>query len=343
MHKYLIIGIALLVLSSSTLACGPTQPETITIVETVVVEKEPLIIRVAFPSSVDIDDVAALLAFEKMQDEGFAVVPTFYAQGELAATAVAGGQADFGVGSSTVWLTAIQKGAPITGIMEQVANGWSLMAVQEISGCADIDGKRVAIHSEGSVSTAMLRAYIGANCPGVEPNYVVIPGSENRAAALMAGEIDATPAELIDSIRIAELRPDEFSRVANFAIDLPGLKTSGIWVRSEFAGQHPEAVKSFIRNVLETNRRINEDPEWFMEQVIRFLEMDEDDIALLPMIVEALMAVDNYPVNGGITMEGAQYTIDFFADAGRLDPGLTAGQVYDLSYLEAVLVDIGER
>ena len=319
------------------------QEVEVTRVVEVEVSGEAQIVRVAFPSSLDIDDVAALLAFEKMQDEGFAVAPTFYAQGELAAAAVAGGQADFGVGASTVWLTAILAGEPLAGIMEQTANGWSVMGILDVTSCEEIGGMRTAIHSEGSVSTAMLRAYIDENCPGTEPEYLVIPGSENRAAALMAGEIDVTPSELIDSIRVMELRPGEFHRVANFATDLPGLKTGGYWVRTGFADENPEAVESFIRNVLEVHRRINDEPEWFVEQVPRFLEMEDEDIALLPGIVDALLAINNYPVNGGLTLESGQFTIDFFTDAGRLDAGLTAEQAFELSYLENVLAEIGER
>jgi NitT/TauT family transport system substrate-binding protein len=307
------------------------------------VPAEVSIVRVAFPSSLDIDDIAALLAFEKMQDEGFAVAPTFYAQGELAAAAVAGDQADFGVGASTIWLSAILAGEPLAGIMEQTANGWSVMGINDVEDCAGIDGMRTAIHSEGSVSTAMLRAYIDEVCPGIEPNYLVIPGSENRAAALMAGEIDVTPSELIDSIRIMELQPGEFHRVANFATDLPGLKTGGYWVSREFAEENPEAVESFVRNVLEVHRRINDEPEWFVEQVPRFLEMEDEDIALLPQIVDALLAINNYPVNGGLTQESGQFTIDFFTDAGRLEPGLTAEEAFDLAHLESVLAEIGEQ
>jgi NitT/TauT family transport system substrate-binding protein len=315
----------------------------VTRVVEVEVPAEAAIVRVAFPSSLDIDDIAALLAFEKMQDEGFAVAPTFYAQGELAAAAVAGGQADFGVGASTIWLSAIQAGEPLAGIMEQTANGWSVMGINDVEDCAGIDGMRTAIHSEGSVSTAMLHAYIDDVCPDIEPNYLVIPGSENRAAALMAGEIDVTPSELIDSIRIMELQPGEFHRIANFATDLPGLKTGGYWVSREFAEQNPEAVESFIRNVLEIHRRINDEPEWFVEQVPRFLELEEEDIALLPEIVDALLAINNYPINGGMTTESVQFTIDFFTDAGRLESGLTAENSFDLSYLESVLEEIGER
>ena len=300
------------------------QEVEVTRVVEVEVPAQAQVVRVAFPSSLDIDDVAALLAFEKMQDEGFAVAPTFYAQGELAAAAVAGGQADFGVGASTVWLSAIQAGEPLVGIMEQTANGWSVMGILDVTSCEEIGGMRTAIHSEGSVSTAMLRAYIDENCPGTEPNYLVIPGSENRAAALMAGEIDVTPSELIDSIRVMELRPGEFHRIANLAVDLPGLKTGGYWVRTDFAEGNPEAMSSFIRNVLEIHRRINDEPEWFVEQVPRFLEMEDEDIALLPAIVDALLAIDNYPVNGGLTLESGQFTIDFFTNSGRLDSGLNS-------------------
>ena len=48
-------------------------------------------------------------------------------------------------------------------------------------------------------------------------------------------------------------------------------------------------------------------------------------------------------MNGGLTLEGGQFTIDFFTDAGRLDAGLKAEDAYDLSYLEKVLAEIGER
>ena len=92
--------------------------------------------------------------------------------------------------------------------MQPVANDWSVLAKADIVHCADLDQRRMAIHSECSVSAAMLRAYIEKTCPGTEPEYLIIPGSENRASALLVGEIDAAPVELIDAVRINALRPD---------------------------------------------------------------------------------------------------------------------------------------
>ena len=292
--------------------------------------QDVIIIRVAFPSTVDISDVAALIAFDQMVAEGIPVTPTFYAQTELMVAAVAADQADIGVGSSPAWLSAIQKGEAILGFSGQVSNGWSVMARNDLDSCAAIDGKRTAIHSEGSSSTAMLRAYIDSTCPEITPEYLIIPGSENRAAALMAGDIDVTPAELIDAMLIMALRPGEFSRIADFSNDLPDLKTNGFWVSAEFAAEHPKLIEVLVRNLLIVHRQINDDPAWFVEQVKRFIDFDDADQALLPEIVAALIAT-------------GQYTIDFFTAAGRIDPGLTAEEAYDLSFLNSVLDEIGRR
>jgi NitT/TauT family transport system substrate-binding protein len=333
MKRYLMIS--LLLLTVLLIGCSAESDSTDT--------DNTIAIRAAFPSTPDIDDVSLLIAFERLIEQGIVIEPTFFAQGELAAVALAGGESELGSGSATVWLTAIEQGAPIIGTMENYVNGWSVMAVNEIASCADLDGMRVAIHSEGSVSTAMLRAWIDQTCPGSEPQFLVIPGSENRAAALMAGEIDATPSELIDAIRIDALQPGKFHRVADFAVDLPGLHTGGLWMASDWAAENPEIVQSIVQTVLEVQREVVDNPEWFVEQVPNYLDIAEAELPLLPAIVDAMLAIDSFPVNGGLTMDGAQGTLDFFTEAGRLDGTVSAEKAYDLSYLNQVIDEIGRQ
>ena len=76
-------------------------------------QQAPLIVRVAFPSIMDIDDVAILLAMEKVQDQGLAFVPTFYAQSELAVAATAAGDAAVFFGGTANWLSAVKKVPPL--------------------------------------------------------------------------------------------------------------------------------------------------------------------------------------------------------------------------------------
>ena len=63
----------------------------------------------------------------------------------------------------------------------------------------------------------------------------------------------------------------------------------------------------------------------------------------LPDVVAALLAMNAFDANGGLTMENVQYSLDYYVHAGELEPGLTAADAADLSYLEDVLQEIGRR
>jgi ABC-type nitrate/sulfonate/bicarbonate transport system substrate-binding protein len=313
-------------------ACAPPAPE------------ETLVIKVAFPSAMDFSDVPLLLAFERMADAGFPVVPTFYAQTELSITAVVSGQAHIGIGSVNGWMVANQQGEPVVSFMNNIANNWTIVSTPDIQTCADLDGKRVAIHSEGGTSTAMVRAYIELNCPGTAPEYLIIPGSSNRVAALIAGEIDATPAEVVDAVLLDIQQPGQYFRLANFATDIPGLWTSAMWVNRDFAAAHTEEIQTIIRFLLEVHRDIADNPALLVEQAQRFIEFDDETLAALPEVVAAHLALDMFPVNGGVQApEEGQFTIDFLTNGGQIEAGLAAASVYELSYLNAVLDEIGRR
>ena len=66
----------------------------------------------------------------------------------------------------------------------------------------DLDGKKLALHSEGAVSTAMVKNWVNTKCPGTKPNYVIIAGSDNRLAAMLANQIEASPVELGDAVTL---------------------------------------------------------------------------------------------------------------------------------------------
>lgn len=307
------------------------------------VEEQPALIRVGMTAAADIDDVIAFLAFEKLRKKGYLVEITSFAQPELGVTALDSDQIDISHGSTPLFLNAIQKGAGFLGVVEKKANTWSVMAKKGINTCHDLDKKTVAIHSEGAAGTAMLKAYIEENCPGIEPTYLIIPGSANRATALLEGVIDATPVDVEDIVRITKTQPEKFTTLTNFSEDLPDLMVNNFWISKEFAQENPEAVKAFIRALLEVNRRAKDDPEWLIEQVPKFIELDEDVIADLPKIIENFLSIDTFPENGGLTKERAQYSIGFYTETGRLELGLSSDEAFDFSYLNQVLQEIGIR
>jgi NitT/TauT family transport system substrate-binding protein len=295
---------------------------------------------VAFSSTADLGDLPTLMAHALLAGQGYEVVSTFFARAQLAAEALARGHADIGNGSTRTYWAAIGKGAGIATLMEQVGNGWSIVAVPAVRSCADLHGRRLAISGEGSVSGAIAVAYLRSRCPGVEPQVAIIAGSEHRAAALVSGRIDATALELADAVHLGFRAPGRFRTLVDFSTDLPGLKTTGVHVNREFLASRPRIVEDYLRALLVVHRRVRERPELLAEEARRRLRLDP---GVLPEIVAAHLRTNAWDVNGGLTEAAVRDSLQFFVRAGSLRPGLTAGQVADLAPLERVLHEIGRR
>jgi NitT/TauT family transport system substrate-binding protein len=295
-------------------------------------------IRVGYPSVADFQDLASLMALDELARGGYTVVTTFYAQSDLAVEALASGQADVGFGNTRAHWAAIAQGAEIRTIMEQVANGWSLVSRTEIAECTDLEGRRLAVGSEGSVAKAMTEAWMLETCPEVLPEVLIIPGSENRAAALLSGEIDATTAEPADVVHLMAGASDRFHVLVDFAALLPDLVTTGVNVNTEFAQENPQAVRALVLALLDTHRRIAADPGLLTTAAVARLGLDE---ALLPAILEAHMRLRAWDPNGGLTRDAAEYSLEFFTSSGSLDPGPSVDQIADLSFLDAALAEVG--
>ncbi len=295
-------------------------------------------ISIAYPSIADFQDLPSLMALDRLTEAGYTIVPTFFAQPELAVEALASGQADFGFGSSRTFWAGIQQGGSFTTIMEQSSNGWSIVGLTEIVDCDDIDGRRLAFHSEGSVAKAMTDAFIRQNCPEITPEVLIIPGSENRAAAMLAGQIDVTPLEPADVVQLLQKAPDRFHVVVDFAASLPDLMTSGVYVNLDYAAEHPHAVEDLLTALLSTHRRLAADPNVLIGETTTRLGIDA---ASVPAILEAHLRIDSWDVNGGLTREAVEYSLEFYVQNGSLEPGLTADDVADLAYLTTVLQAMG--
>ncbi len=58
---------------------------------------------------------------------------------------------------------------------------------------------------------------------------------------------------------------------------------------------------------------------------------------------QAYLQKNIWDVNGGLSRDAVAYSVDFFTTTGSLPVGLTADKVSDLSYLDAVLNEIGRK
>jgi ABC-type nitrate/sulfonate/bicarbonate transport system substrate-binding protein len=286
-----------------------------------------------------VSTVALLSAVRKLNEEGWNIATPELSAGELQLQGVASGQFQVSSGNGPNVLALAQQGLPVKAVMSRIKNEWTLYAKSAIESCEDLDGVKLAIHSEGSPATFMVRDYIAKECPGTEPQYIILPGSENRFAALLADEIDASPIELSDAIQLEAQGGDRFRRLASFAEELPNLTLTPTYANTEWAAQNPNTLTLLLAKVLEQHRAFNADPAYFKEEIIKTLEgVNEETI---DATVDAYVDLEMYDPNGGLTPEQQQFSIDFVENAGGIEPGLTPEQAFDRTYLDRALEQLG--
>ena len=113
-----------------------------------------------------------------------------------------------------------------------------------------------------------------------------------------------------------------------------------MYVNGDFAKEHPEVVRDYIKAVLTVHRQISENHALLVEEATKWLAIDP---AALPLIAEAYFQLNAWDVNGGLDEEAIEYSINFFVEGGSLEAGLTVDNVADLSFLNAVLDEIGRK
>ena len=147
-------------------------------------------------------DLPTLVAQRSLAAQGYRIESIGYTQAELAAEALARGDADVAFGSMTTYWAAAMKGAPVVTVMEQCRTRHILMARLPIRSCADLQGRTVGVNSLGATGGNLLKAYLAEECPGTQPQVLVMPRPANRSAALVAGGIDAAVVLREDAVRL---------------------------------------------------------------------------------------------------------------------------------------------
>jgi hypothetical protein len=92
--------------------------------------------------------------------------------------------------------------------------------------------------------------------------------------------------------------------------------------------------------VLTVHRQFANDPALVEAEAAKRLSMDA---ALIKEITARYLALNAWDVNGGMDEAAITNSLAFYEQSGGLDAGVTPDQVADLSFLNAVLSEIGRQ
>jgi ABC-type nitrate/sulfonate/bicarbonate transport system substrate-binding protein len=299
------------------------------------VRTAPTVIRVGYSGEADFSDLPSLLAHARLRAQGFQVESTFFSGTSVAVAEVSRGTVDIMNGSLIGVWTAISRGAAVRTIMNHTADPYRFIAGPGIAACAALDGRRVGLAAESSVSTHLVRAYLADECPSASPEVLTIGESSNRVAAFLAGGIDAAGLELSSWLWLQKQAPGRFVLLSDFSTRWPAIRTTGVHVNTAFARAHRDLVEAYVRAVLSANRDVLADPDLLVAAANEHIGRSEDWTATARAYVDAAA----WSPRGGLTRHDLESTLTFFQSHSRLDTRLTAGDVADLGFLDKALAD----
>ncbi len=319
------LALVLATLAALTFACRPPAGG-------------PRLIRVGYAGEADFGDLPSLVAHTRLRASGIQIEPTFFSASDVAVSTLSRGAVDVMHGSMISAWTAIGRGAPLRTVMEHVANPYRLVAVSGITSCEQLTGRRLALPSESAVSTHLVRAYLAEECPAARPEVFLLAESSSRAAAFLAGGVDAGSLELSSWLWLRKQAPGRFGVLSDFAARWPAIKTTGVHVNTDFARDHRDLVHEYLAALLAANRAVLADPTLLASAAREHMGRAEDWDATARIYVDARA----WPARGGLTRADVDTTLTFFRIHSRLDPQLTVNGVADVGFLERALADSRE-
>lgn len=296
-------------------------------------------IRMEMPLEPDISDLPRLMMRDALKEEGYTVETTDFDDNTVAVQAMTQGSLDLAfLPISTAW-AAIQEGAKIVTVLDSAGDTRMLVTTSDIKKCSDLNGKQVAVPNMTGTQTLLLQAYIKKNCPEAAIEMLVISGTGNRLAALVANQLNGALLDLSNILQMERQGITNLNVLFVYSVEFPGRLGAAQVIRTEIIEKYPETVKDIIRATLAARRSI-QDKTVLTEMLVKHIKMEPAEAERASQVY---LDQKIWDVNGGLSEAVLQNNIDVLYEAGGLKTRLKPSQVANVEPLNAVLDEIGRK
>jgi NitT/TauT family transport system substrate-binding protein len=235
-------------------------------------------IKVAYASDLDPNDVSDQFGIEEAGAEVIELTED---------SAVIAGliRRDVDVGNIglTEAIKAAQTGVPIKIFyVSQQRFEFVMVSQPEIKTFDQLAGKRVAYHAPGSGTEILQRVLVRQHDPDLENRikWVVLPESPNRAAAMLAGEIDVTSLEFADVLTLQE--EGDYNIIGTWSdIEGPSREAiSTVWVASEdYYNENKERLEALAVELQKGYNTFYDSKDAWMNLGSNVVDVDEERLS----------------------------------------------------------------
>ncbi|MFN2490691.1 MAG: ABC transporter substrate-binding protein [Actinomycetota bacterium] len=251
--------------------------------------------KVAYASDLDPNDIADQLGI----DQAGAEVVELTEDSAVVAGLIRG-DIDVGNIGLTEAIKAVQTGVPLKIFyVSQKRFEFVMVSQAPIETFNQLADKKVAYHAPGSGTEILQRVLVRQYDPQLEKeiDWVVLPESPNRAAAMLAGEIDVTSLEFADVLTLQE--EGDFNVLGTWS-DIEGDSKdaiSTVWVASEESYEdNRSAIETLATDLQEGYDAFYDDKDAWMQRAGE--ELPDVDEERLSKSYDFYKEIQMYPVAG---------------------------------------------
>ena len=303
------------------------------VLSTVTVHAEP--VRGAYPSA-NVQFLPAFVALEKgfYKRESLDAELISVRNAVTAVQALIGNQIHF-IFSVGPQMPSIWEGSDIVLLAQMIGRPtFSMVVTPDIQKVSDLKGKKIGVSFGGSTfagTKAVLELY--KMNPEKDVQYVSIPGSQPKIAAMQQGIIQAALlAPPSDYIAIKS----GFKRLVNLADLFKDTSFSGLAATGKTIKENPQFVKRMVRAIVRGVIHSREYPEDAVQTMVKHWRMDRDvAIDAYNLVKEALNPVP--------TEKGVELMAHWQSIALNVQPKRPVRDYMDLRFVNEVMVELGKK
>jgi ABC-type nitrate/sulfonate/bicarbonate transport system substrate-binding protein len=262
---------------------------------------------------------------QRLADKGIDLQYVTLSTDEAVEAALDRGRVDIGLLASVGLHRAVSQGLSMKfAVGVEMYNPFVLTVRGDVTDLEQLRDKTVGVQSRTSLSVAvaevMLREEAGME-PGVDYEMVYLPGSDNRAAAMEAGSMDASVLFGPVAADLEARTNGEFKVFGGLWDVLDPMLWEGIAFSEDFRTNNPEVAATFVETILETYA------EFYEGDSAQMATLKEGIPEAEPIEETALVGEYNlykeiglYPLDGGLDQEYFDRMADFLVEIGQLEP-----------------------
>lgn len=215
-------------------------------------------LRIGHEAPLAVTYLPMVLTVEGMTAEGYDVELVPFETPDAMTQALAGGSIDVASASTGTAMAGIDAGLEAQVFMGLGLNIYPMVARTSIEGCAGFEGQRVGIHSYEGTTGSLTTKFFEEQCPSVQPNIKVVPGSENRLAAMLANQLDATAMDIPTAQQLLLEHPEQFHIIDEFGE--VQIAASSFFATEQYLNSASETLSAFVSTYAQVLEEGRSDP-----------------------------------------------------------------------------------